>query len=199
MKRISIIGWLFLILLTSCKKEKTSPDPIINNTNNYNINYKNWQPDSIIYNNDSLIVNLDMDYNIIIRSEKQVYAGSTPSGGAYYNTFRYISSLDTNVFVTCGKKFINISTNDWINDSLEWKSEVVVKGYVVGLGFMGWWDHSSSQSTIDGYIAIKIVSDIGNKYGWIKLDPCINQSKLIIQEQAINNNHNQFIKAGQIN
>ena len=212
MKKIKLIIKTIVIslLMISCEKDTKT---IGNNANivSFNICYKDWQPDSTIYNYDTLKINLgcaNSNYKINLISDISIYSGSTPSGGPYYNEYTDIVPLDSNVFVSCGVytqyqstyQMKNLLTNDMINDNLVWLNRITVKGVVPWTGWIGWWN-SNVSSPNEGYVAVKIVTPSGNKYGWLKLSTPrdIASRELTIQSQAINDNLNQFIKAGQTN
>lgn len=205
MKKVVLIFQILGILLAvSCKKDTKTID-------SFNICYKEWRPDSTIYNYDTLEINLGCDnsnYKLYLISDISIYSGSTPSGGSYYNEYTDCVPLESNVFVSCGiyphypglLANKNLLLGDRIDDNLVWLPRITVKGVEYMNGWIGWWN-SNGSSVNEGFIGVKIVTPLGNKYGWLNISTPINinQRELTIQSQAMNDNLNQFIKAGQIN
>ena len=230
MKQLLITGLLILLVSVSCKKDhplatkKASPPPPPGPAS-YNITHKVFNPsistrnfnDSIYM--DSVVVALDSTNTYSIMLQTMIRSSSCFSNNVHlYDDFASVVSKNNAVLLASGTftsfispvthtNYSNILINDWINDSLSWRSSVSLEASsscAGGFGFSLW------QYPNDGYVAIKIVTSSGNKYGWIKLNlangtytapsplyPSFSFPKLVMTEYAINNNYGQFIHVGQ--
>jgi hypothetical protein len=225
MKKVFAINLFVLLVIASCKKDPsltatttnnktTTTGTVITNTVavSYNITYHLWYPYqtiSVPYNTvtrDSLLITLDSinTHNIELYIN-QYFAGVSGGGmpmqeyGSDAEVFR--GAGNTTVFMaslnpTSSNYYTAIITNDWINDSLAWATELDLKSIAYsgfGQSDLGDWDLSRVNSA---YIGIKIVTSLGNKYGWIKIN-VPNSTTMTMEAQALNNNYGQYIQAGQ--
>jgi hypothetical protein len=156
------------------------------------------------------------NYKIDIICNYRVSTFTTPSGTQAYNYFTKVETLDPNLFVSCGRStgdsLANLTSNEWIDNSLDWSNELGLKRFINPYGTSTggpegwWWDNGTSHSN-QGFVAIKLVTPNGNKYGWLKLFTPTSTTtifgfpplELTIKEQAMNDSLNQFIRAGQVN
>lgn len=199
MKTIIFIALAFLII--SCSKEVTLDD---NGTSPIEINYFDWNPDTLV--TDSILIDLqndgDDDIKFLIRKD---YQGTSPSGGPYYNYFARCLSINPNVTVSLGTE-LDPYQQDWdclkynhlISNNLTWNSSFILNGRVIGAGLIGFWDTNDTE----GYIGIKIESNGVTNFGWIRVNVTYNsvidkRYEIMCLEYAISETNNATINAGQ--
>ena len=214
MKKLIAIILLALFTITSCKKD--SPLQVTSGSKNsttntvlasYNITYHLWYPYQTIgagsSTADSILI-ISLDSTNIHNSKLSIieqYAGtfgiSSPTPMYSYTAEVSRSGPDTTVFFASLKSNSTcILTNDSINDNLLWAAWLDLRDITRSInGGVLWGDWDFGRIN-DGFVAIKIVTPLGNKYGWIKLDvpDCYHMT---MQAQALNNNLGQYIQAGQ--
>jgi len=212
----NLFKYIFFLLIFSCKKENKNNDIAIQQdsdlattttttTTTYNIVYKDWIPDSTFIlinpNNIDTITSMliDLDSNNVFDLKLQIKQHSAqggPSTGIYYVTYFSVIPLNSNVVVSARSQITqnNIAVTDTVNHKLSWtNSELLLKCTHPYWG-MGAWDLGVLNN---GYIATKLISPIGIKYGWIYIDIPF-YSSFIIKSQAINHTTNQPLLVGQI-
>jgi hypothetical protein len=215
MKKISFIFILFLTITYSCTKDKQLPLAALENAGivtpqSYNISYYDWAPDSSLYTplngvgTDSIEIDLDLDsvFDVKLKTSTKDVGFGGGSGGPNYAENMSVVSLNSNVSIASGTllppsfspNFINIMPNDSINESLHWGSGFAFSSFYPPTFASGFWfDLTHSE-----YIAVKIASSNGVKYGWVNVEmPYVGL--LIMKGQALNNNYNQPILVGQTN
>lgn len=181
-----------LVFLFACKKSDESPHASPDDIHGYD-----WLPDTMTTDSISIDVDSDSIYDIQF-SVFSVYAGSTPSGGPYYNYFAQVMVLDSVVSLspgvesTSGSPYWNcLDSGQVIGPSLNWSPMFNLHAYVVMAGSVGIWD----MNTPHGYIALRKHTAAGYRYGWIRLQASILSVSL--DAFALNHTAENTIRAGQ--
>ncbi|MDG1147388.1 MAG: hypothetical protein P8N52_03685 [Crocinitomicaceae bacterium] len=202
MKALIGLSCIIVFVVTSCIKPSTCPSESASNTSE--IEHYDWTPDLII--TDSIALDLDSNGvdDLLFFTTSEI-AGSTSSGGAYYNESAKVKSINPKVSFSFGNQLLEnitydnsydcLEEGDIINNDLTWydfsSSVSIKKKYFSGVFLhLGIWDVNPSY----GYIGVKVEGLVGNCFYWIKLSA--STSSITLKEMKRNPNVNQPILVG---
>jgi hypothetical protein len=190
--RSSLLLFAIMFILFACRKSNDTSIASPDDVQGYD-----WQPDTLFTDSVSLDVDSNSMADIRFRINA-VYAGSTQSGGPYYNYFAQAVALDSVVSLSPGIESTSglpewncLDSGQVIGPQLTWSRAFNLRAYVVMAGSVGIWD----LNTPHGYIAFKIHGSSGFNYGWIRLQA--STMNIQIDAYGFNKTPNNTIRAGQ--
>jgi hypothetical protein len=185
---IKLTGILGLLIFTNCSKEE---DVILSGNNNQttqnNIFYQEFSVDTTNNGNDTILYDIDGDFNldfeliktIVITSQTVSYSGSIKS---LTDTVEFIYLKNSPVM-----GFVELGDNISYSTTYTWYNEVLYSGSTPFISANHYW----ADGAFTDYFGFQLTRNGTKHYGWFQL------KHFQIQELGFNKTSNESILVGQ--